>query len=568
MKAYCNPINLSYKYQHYKGKNTFAFREAADPTLILFKGTYYMFASMSGGFWYSNDLIEWSFHENRNLLIYDYAPDVCQIGDYLYFSASKMKGNCPFIRTKSPLSDEFEEVSASMNFYDPALFLDEDNRVYLYWGCNKGKPLYGVELEPTTMRAKGEIAELIFPHPKERGYERLLEVEPNQGLLERLFSGTFIEGSFVNKHNGKYYLQYASPATAEHGYNNGVYVSDKPLSGYKAQEHNPFSSKPGGFITGAGHGSTIQDKYGNWWHAASMRISVNKNFERRIGIFPAGFDEDGILFCNQNFADYPLVVPEGKFDPWEIKPEWMLLSYKKSAKASSSKLGHEPQNALNEDIRTFWCASEMEKNSWFELDLEEKYEIHAVQINFADYQVPTLKLPKAQYGGSVIDRRYIDTSKDIHTRYLLEGSVDGKVWFVLADKTNADSDLPHDFLLFEEGIVAQFLRITATELPYGECFALSGLRVFGKGNGNKPDSVKPTAVRTGDMDASISWEKSNDAIGYNIRYGIAENKLYSSWMVYDDNKLELPMLCKGQRYCIAVDAFNENGITEGEKIWL
>lgn len=47
-----------------------------------------------------------------------------------------------------------------------------------------------------------------------------------------------------------------------------------------------------------------------------MRISVNHVFERRIGLFPAGFDADGVLFCNQNFADYPMVVPDGPFDPW------------------------------------------------------------------------------------------------------------------------------------------------------------------------------------------------------------------------------------------------------------
>lgn len=58
-------------------------------------------------------------------------------------------------------------------------------------------------------------------------------------------------------------------------------------------------------MTGAGHGSTIADKYGNYWHASTMRISVNHDFERRVGLFPAGFDKDGVLYCNQNFADYP-----------------------------------------------------------------------------------------------------------------------------------------------------------------------------------------------------------------------------------------------------------------------
>ena len=77
VKEYCNPLDLNYKYQHY-GEN--AHREGADPTLIFFKGKYYLFVSMSAGFYYSDDLTHWNWHENRNLDIYHYAPDVRQMG--------------------------------------------------------------------------------------------------------------------------------------------------------------------------------------------------------------------------------------------------------------------------------------------------------------------------------------------------------------------------------------------------------------------------------------------------------------------------------------------------------
>ena len=60
-------------------------------------------------------------------------------------------------------------------------------------------------------------------------------------------------------------------------------------------EEQSFSYKPGGFIPGAGHGSTMEDATGSLWHTATMRISVNHNFERRVGLWPAGFDEDGEL---------------------------------------------------------------------------------------------------------------------------------------------------------------------------------------------------------------------------------------------------------------------------------
>ena len=53
-----------------------------------------------------------------------------------------------------------------------------------------------------------------------------------------------------------------------------------------------------------------------------------------------------------------------------------------------------------------------------------------------------------------------------------------------------------------------------------------------------------------------------------MRYGIAPDKLYQSWMVYDAGEVELTTLIKGQDYWISVDSFNENGITEGELIHL
>ena len=91
----------------------------------------------------------------------------------------------------------------------------------------------------------------------------------------------------MTKHAGKYYLQYACPGAEFNVYADGVYVADAPLGPFHLAENNPFSYKPGGFLPGAGHGSTMQDRRGQWWHTATMRISKNHVFERRVGIWPA-----------------------------------------------------------------------------------------------------------------------------------------------------------------------------------------------------------------------------------------------------------------------------------------
>ena len=122
----------------------------------------------------------------------------------------------------------------------------------------------------------------------------------------------FIEGPWMDKFGGKYYLQYACPGAQYNTYADGVYVSDSPLGPFSLAANNPFSYHPGGFMPGAGHGSTMWDREENLWHTSTMRISVNHQFERRIGIWPAGFDQDGELFCNQNYGDWPIAVEEGK----------------------------------------------------------------------------------------------------------------------------------------------------------------------------------------------------------------------------------------------------------------
>ena len=184
MKTYCNPLDLGYRYQHINegGKRSGA-REGADPTLILFKDRYYLFVSMSAGFWYSEDLLNWQFHANENLLIYDYAPDVRQIGDYLYFCASRRSENCPILRTLDPLSDAFQQVSAPFAFWDPDIFCDDDGRVYFYWGCTNTDPIYGVEMDPETMLPIGETVALFG------GRETELVYGENEVKLSTLIQG-------------------------------------------------------------------------------------------------------------------------------------------------------------------------------------------------------------------------------------------------------------------------------------------------------------------------------------------------------------------------------------------
>ena len=599
MKYLCNPVNINYRYQFNADPRRHGelqiCREAADPSMICFEGRYYIFASMTLGVWVSDDLVRWENHRlPAELPLYDYAPDVRVKDGWVWLCASSRDRNCARYRTRDILNGPYEECEGSFPFWDPNLFVDDDGRVYFYWGCSNQTPIWGIELDPDTMQPLGERKELIEGHPNRIGFERVgednsvlpaseEEIEARyqafihrQGVPESqlpedvkplirgmLTDKPYIEGAWMDKHDGVYYLQYACPGTQYNTYSDGVYIGNHPLGPFTLAPNNPYSYKPGGFLPGAGHGSTMQDLQGNWWHTSTMRVSVNHDFERRVGIWPAGFDADGDLFCNQRYGDWPISVSGLQEDPWR-DPAWMLLSVGKKAEASSCTEGHEPWRAAEENVQTWWQAASAEKNEWLMLDLGKCFDIHAVQINFADDRID-ISCPGEIRPGS--QARYIE-ERELVTRWRLEASADGDSWFVVEDKTNADTDLAHDLVVREEGFGARFLRIGSMEVPYGQKPCISGLRVFGLGEGQKPAVPEFSAERAGDLDMRVRIREQEDTLGYTILFGSDPQKLYHSCMVFAAGEKRIGALIKGRKYWVRVDAFNENGITEGACIVL
>ncbi len=611
MKYYCNPVNINYRYQfnldQRKGGKIEIDREAADPSMIMFKGRYYIFASMTLGVWVSDDLVNWENHRlPDDLPLYDYAPDVRVLGDYVYFCASRREENCDRYRTKDILNGPYEKVPGTFPYWDPNLFIDDDGRIYFYWGCSNVTPIYGVELDPETMNPKTKPVACISGNPLVNGYERVgedgkdlprseAEVEmmyqgflKKQGLTEEavpaayvgmikgMFSNKpFIEGAWMDKHEGKYYLQYACTGAQYNVYADGVYVSDSPLGPFHPAKNNPYSYKPGGFLPGAGHGSTMQDKNGRYWHTATMRISVNHDFERRVGIWPAAFDREGELVCDQRYGDWPQRADQEIFSD----PDWMLLSFGKEVTASSVYSGTTlsvnqntaPENAVDENVQTWWRAASNQPGAWVQVDLKEAMDVRAIQVNFAD---DGIDIPVPGKIRGITQARYIDP-RDHRTQWKLSGSLDGENWFVIEDKWEADTDLTHDLVVREEGMKARFIRLTIHATAYDQAACVSGLRIFGHGSQKAPEKAVFTAEYAGDLGIDMDVTASAEgALGYNILFGNKPDRLYHSYMVFarkgrgSEAKQRLAALVKDADYYVRVDAFNEGGITKGEVIHL
>ena len=537
----CNPLNLNYRFQ----LNSPSRREAADPVVVLFKGKYFLFASKSGGYWVSDNLISWSFVTTTDLPLEDYAPAAVVMNDAVYFMALDRR----IYKSTNPLTGKWQIVKENFPFTpnDPCLFLDDNGRLYLYHGLSNIKPIYGVELNRETFEPIGSQAELLISNTKEYGWERPSDYNDYTGRRK-----PWVEGAWMTKHNDKYYLQYAVPGTEYKSYADGLYVGDSPLGPFKVADNNPFSYKPEGFICGAGHSTTFQDKWGNYWHMGTMTISVKDHFERRLGLFPAFFDKDGTFYTSTIFGDFPHVIPQKRMKgPEDYQLSGMLLSYKKPVEVSSTLADHQMENATNEEIRKYWSAETGNKGEWILVDLQKQSKVNAVQINYFDEATTIL-----------------GRTDSIYYQYLLEYSSDKKSWKILSDKRTSKTDAPHDYIELQNPVSARYIRLTNYHVPDGK-FAISGLRIFGKGNGKVAQPVSSfTAVRdTADArNVTLKWQKSPGAIGYNIRYGTAPDKLYLNYQVLGSDSITIHSLNSLLKYYFTIEAFNENGITKTIKV--
>ena len=562
-QTYCNPINIDYGYTPIPNFSEWGrHRATADPVIVTYKGDYYLFSTNQWGYWWSSDMLNWKFVSKKFLRpwnggVYDElcAPAVGVIGDTMIVFGSTYTSKFTIWMSTNPKANDWKPLVDSFDIggWDPAFFPDDDGKLYMYNGSSNRYPLYGIELNRNTMVPKGYRKEMYFLEQERYGWQRFGE------NMDNTFLDPFIEGATMTKHNGKYYLQYGAPGTEFSGYADGVVVGDNPLGPFTPQS-DPLSYKPGGFARGAGHGATFKDVNGNYWHVSTSIICVKNTFERRIGIWPAGFDKDNVMWCNTAFGDYPHKLPYslkssnntplGDGDSFQ---GWMLLNYKKPVVVSSTLVSYYANNAVDENIKTYWSAASANKGEFIQTDLGTTSTVNAVQINYADQDV---------------DSSFLGKSLGVFHQYKLYYSVDGKKWNILMDKSNNKTDVPHEYVELEKPVQAKFIKLENIHMPTGK-FAISGLRVFGNGGGEKPATVENfIALRTekDKRSAYLKWKPVNNAYAYNVYYGTDPKKLYTCIMVYDFNEYWLKTMDNQKQYYFTIEAINENGVSQKSSI--
>jgi hypothetical protein len=172
--------------------------------------------------------------------------------------------------------------------------------------------------------------------------------------------------------------------------------------------------------------------------------------------------------------------------------------------------------------------------------------VHAIQLNYADQDAEFLGKPEGKYH-----------------QYKIYHSLNGKDWKLLIDKSANRTEVPHDYIELPNAIDSRYIRVVNVHMPTGK-FAVSGLRIFGKGKGSSPAAVKNFIVLRTQKDkrsAWIKWTAVDDAYAYNIYMGTAPDKLYNNIMLYSTNEYYYKGMDKEKPYYFQIEAINENGVS-------
>ena len=534
-----------------------------EPVVLIFQDDYYLFVSHRRGYWFSKDFQNWTYVDAPN-----YPAGVVSVVEFNGELIGCSMNNRNVYKAIDPKKGVWEKIGelSSDRYGDANLFADDDGRLYLYFGWSQIMPFQVVELDTKTFKEKSAPKPLFFSDIKNHGFE----VRKPEDVIYSIFNGRreynpeelpWIEGPWMTKHNGKYYLQYAAIGLEFISYSHGVYVSDSPTGPFTYSEHNPLTFKTSGFQVGAGHGSTFHDKKGNLWTICMIPAHYGEGGRgSELAIFPTAVDKDGVMYSDTGYGDYPQYYPaDRKVGGADNYTGWKLLSYKKRTEVSSTSGNYLPVNALDEDFLTCWAAETGDPGEYFMVDLGGIASVNAIQINWDHIGAQQAARPAGGMGapGAAPAAPGPDTR---YQCYEVSVSPDGNFWTKVISKPENNLELKHDYNEFDTPVNARYVKVTNIATYDNAKFCIKDLRVFGTTPNMKTSKVSDVKVVRNPQDrreADLLWSPVPDADGYVVRYGIEPNKLYNSYIVYGKNTLYMHSLNTGPEYYFEVEAFDD-----------
>ena len=460
-QRYCNPLPMPVGSKGNAG---------GDVSIFFDEGKYYMYCS-GGGAWVSEDLLNWEYYPVDNIPI---APDVHKYNGKYYLTGNDItiwEGDTPLgpFHDLGPFKNTGGPELGWKVPFDSMLFVDDDNTPYLFWPGRGRTGIYGVELDKNDLTRFVSAPTHLFSYNPLHWFEHMGEHNEYQNVA-------WIEGPWVIKRNGIYYCAYSCSGTEWKSYAAGYYTATSPLGPYTYGGNNPLLRKTDGVVTGPSRGCMIKGPDGEYW--AFYTIVLGGQFGgRKIGMDKIEFDELGNMSIK--VTETPQPAPLGK--P-ETGRKSVQLSMNKSSRGSfsSEQPGFFASYAVDEFAGTCWRPKPDDKQPYLMLDLSPAVDINVIDL----FDVDGLRILFAGGGrGSLASLGSPNRERVLPVyKYKLEGSMDGKNFYMLLDKTNNTKSAD---TIYEDVQPRQcrYIKLTITDWPKETELGIIEATVFGKYSG-------------------------------------------------------------------------------------
>lgn len=466
-QRYCNPLPMPIG----QGGNA-----QGDVTVIEDGGKYYMYCT-GGGAWVSEDMLNWDFHAVEGIPV---APDVVKYNGKFYLSGNSDN----LFVSDSPLGP-FKDLGPFKNTYDiqygwnggfdTKIYIDDDNQPYLFWPGRGISGIYGVKLDPNDLTRFMDKPVHLFGFNPMHAWERYGEMNEYPGVA-------WIEGPWIIKRNGIYYLEYSASGTQWKTYAEGYYTATNPLGPYSYASNNPLLRKTEGLVTGTAHGSIVKGPDNEWWQFYTIVLS-NPPGGRRIGMDKVTFDADGLMAVT--VTDTPQPAPTATQAVKNAKPSIPVTINKMRAmnalsKVSSEEPGYPAAYAVDNYSGTLWRPSADDKQPSLMIELSPATRFDVVQLF-------TVDAVRILFGGGA-GRGFRGMAELPVYKYKLEVSDDGEKFTTVLDKTG--NSIAKD-TIFEEfkPVTCRFVKLTITDWPKSSPLGVIDFTVFGNPAGHLPAAV-------------------------------------------------------------------------------
>lgn len=405
----------------------------ADPSIVIYEGKFYIFATIdpwgSGqlALWETEDFVNWKFHElnwptkelcqtSQSSGAMVWAPGVIRAKNgkfYMYVSVGSEIYVGVADKPIGPWKNAFEtgqplvpsQEAIGVHSIDAEPFIDDNGQAYLYWGSGyqwKNGHCLVAKLNPDMISFNGDFKDITPPN--------------------------YFEAPYMLKYENTYHLMYSQGKCTDTSYKVRSVVFDAPMG--KAQEETEqkilFSHVSNGVI-GPGHHTVL--KISNKYYILYHRInpSLSGELYRQICMDQLTFNEKGeMLPVTPSNLGIPYFVPI-TFDKDKNVAGGKLILVSSIASPATS-----PGSMVDHNYGTLWKAASNDSLPEIIVDLRETRQISSVHFEF-------------EYA-----------HKAYH--YKIEHSLDNEHWALYTDKTKTNEH--GSPIIVNEQATARYVRIT------------------------------------------------------------------------------------------------------------